>query len=180
MRNLDAKAENDTVTQAIGEFDPELFAEISYGIRQMTQNTKDFFAAGGDPNTNLLRQFEEKGLRLLAGLGGKIPSGLSYSLEVRVNQLENNIIENNAYNLFLPEVKTFYGLQLTQPLLRGGNRKGNLSDFFSAKHSSAAAKAEVAAARILLAGDVFSAYADRLHHSVAAACCEVLPTPGYA
>ena len=165
IRKLDEKVGADSVKQAKGEFDPELFAEVSYGQRQMTQNTKDFFASGGDPNTHLLRFFEEKGLRLLAGFGGKLPIGLLYSLEVQVNQLENNIIKNNAYNLFLPEVETFYGLRLTQPLLRGGNRNANLAEFFSAQHSAARERADVAAARLLLAGDVFSAYADLLWHT---------------
>jgi len=164
-RDLEAEISSDLVSQAKAEFDPEFFFDISYGKRQMTQNTKDFFAAGGDPNTQVLRFFEEKGLRMLLGLGGKLPIGLLYSLEVRVNQLENNIVKDHAYNIFLPEVESFYGLRLTQPLLRGGKRDANLAEVLSARHGAQVGKAELAAARLLLAGDVLSTYADLLWHT---------------
>jgi len=164
-RDLETKISSDLVTQAKAEFDPEFFFDVSYGKRQMTQNTKDFFAAGGDPNTQLLRFFEEEGLRMLMGLGGKFPIGLMYSLEIRVNQLENNIIKDNAYNIFLPEVESFYGLRLTQPLLRGRNRDANLAEVSSAKHGAQIGKAELAAARMMLAGDVLTTYADLVWHT---------------
>jgi outer membrane protein TolC len=40
IRKLDEKVGADSVKQAKGEFDPELFAEVSYGQRQMTQNER--------------------------------------------------------------------------------------------------------------------------------------------
>lgn len=53
-----------------------------------------------------------------AEVEGKIPVGLTYAFNTKVDEIDNTLVQEDETSLFKPEYSAFVGLTLTQPLLK--------------------------------------------------------------
>ncbi len=92
------------IEQALGSFDPELYANVSGGDRE--QPTASKFQAPRNQN-----------LSGSSGLRGLYRSGLAYDLAYRLNY--NRQSPSNTFTTLNPTISSDLSASLTQPLLRG-------------------------------------------------------------
>lgn len=126
----------DQLAIARGEFDPAVYARLSFEDNQRLQNMVDLVS------TNV-RRWEEKNWRSEAGVGGLLPFGTEYRLFTSLDVLENSVNRrapsfdgpldlNNLNNLgfgplYTPEYVSFAGVAVTQPILKGFGRGSALA-----------------------------------------------------
>lgn len=127
-----AVAEEDIVV-AESAFDWELFSEVELTERQ---------AAAASSALDSAAVPESEGRQLRTGLEKQISTGASITVDTGINRSASN--NNAARN---PDYSSDLGLNLRQPLLRGGGRKVNLAPIaratLSADRSLFALKTEV-------------------------------------
>ncbi|MBI4026487.1 MAG: TolC family protein [Verrucomicrobia bacterium] len=100
---LDAAA----ILQALGEFDPALVFTPNYEENKTPLDAQSAVAAGGRLAT------KSRTSSLATSVQGKIPFGTSYDFGMRTSDGQN------TFNSFRDQYTTFWGLTLTQPLLKG-------------------------------------------------------------
>ncbi len=101
---LGNEARTASVEEAIGSFDPELYANITGADRE--QPTASSFAAP-----------RNQSLDATTGLRGLFRSGMSYDLAYQMSY--NRQSPTNAFFGFNPTLSSVLSLNVTQPLLRG-------------------------------------------------------------
>ncbi len=93
--------------QAKGDFDPALVLAPNYEENTTPLDAQSVVAAGGRLST------KSRTSSLSTSLQGKIPSGTSYDFGLRTSDGQN------TFNSFQDQYSTFWGLSVTQPLLKG-------------------------------------------------------------
>lgn len=95
-------------------FTPFAFSQFQRAASESFQNSIDFTSRNG------IRRWDESSWRLRSGIGGTIATGTQYEIFVSVYSVENalNRVAPSPNALFSPEVETFAGIKLTQPLLQ--------------------------------------------------------------
>ena len=95
------------ILQARGEFDPALTLTPNYEENSTPLDAQSSVAAGGRTTT------QSRDTSLAGGVQGKIPTGTAYDFGLRTTN------SRNTFNSFRDQYSTFWGLSLTQPLLKG-------------------------------------------------------------
>lgn len=116
VREMAPLIAQDALMRARAEFDPTVFAEVTYENVKRQQNTIEFISTGG-----LIPQqgrYEEENLRTRAGIGGRLPTGGSYELFASGAELDNSVNRSSPAALFHPEYQSLLGFELTQPVLQ--------------------------------------------------------------
>ena len=117
LQALEADTARDEVKRAWGEFDPSFFASSTYEDNLRRLNAIDFSSYGlgsADPENAL---FKEVNLRSALGIQGKLPDiGTQYEISTTLDRLSNTV--NQSGRFFSPEMQSYAGISLTQPLLK--------------------------------------------------------------
>lgn len=108
-------------------FDAEQFAQLLYEDNKIRQNARNFTAIeqsilSVNPTAT---NFEEQNVRLKHGFRGLLPTGLQWETVLDLARMENSVNENDRF--FHPEFESFYGVNLTQPLMKNRGCSANLA-----------------------------------------------------
>ncbi|MDA0837465.1 MAG: TolC family protein [Planctomycetota bacterium] len=108
--------------------------EPSFGV-QATRETNERDNSIEDTLSQFQNRFVEKNTRISSGVEGRAPTGASYRLGYQLNRLSNSLQSalNQEREPFDSEYTSFFGLSLTQPLLKNGWFSANLGPMRLAK-----------------------------------------------
>lgn len=107
IERLSPQVDLATIRQARGAFDPALVLTPNYEENTTPLDAASSVAAGG------LKSTKSRTSSLATSLQGKIPWGTQYDFGLRTTDAQN------TFNSFRDQYSTFWGLGLTQPLLKG-------------------------------------------------------------
>lgn len=107
IQRLNPLLDDAAIRTARGDFDPALVFNPNYEENSTPLDAQSSVAAGGRLSTKSRTDSWSTGLQ------GKVPLGTSYNLGLRTTD------GRNTFNNFLQQYTTYWGLDLTQPLLRG-------------------------------------------------------------
>ncbi len=117
IQRLSPLLDDAAILQARGEFDPALTLTPNYEENSTPLDAQSSVAAGGRTAT------KSRTSSLATGIQGKTPFGTTYDFGLRTTDSQN------TFNSFRDQYSTFWGLSLTQPLLKGfgsGNQLATL------------------------------------------------------
>jgi len=114
MERLNPEIAKDNLYAEEAEFYPFAYAQLNHNDIERFQNSIDFSSRDG------IRRWEQEDWRATTGVGGKLPTGTAYEVYYTVASGENSLnrAAPSMNALFTPEVETFAGVKLTQPLLK--------------------------------------------------------------
>ena len=117
LQALEADTARDEVKRAWGEFDPSFFASSTYEDNLRRLNAIDFASYGLNSENPEDALFKEINLRSALGIEGKLPdTGTQYEISTTLDRLSNTV--NQSGRFFSPEMQSYAGISLTQPLLK--------------------------------------------------------------
>ncbi len=106
IQRLSPRLDDAAIMQARGGFDPAFVLTPNYDENSTPLDAQSSVAAGGRLAT------KSRTPSVSGGLQGKVPFGTSYNLGLQTTDAMN------TFNSFRDQYTTFWGLSLTQPLLR--------------------------------------------------------------
>lgn len=151
VKNLTTVIEAERYEMARAVFDPVLEASYAYQHIDTAQNAQEFVATGGrsatdqqegqpdsqqggqpgseaeEPPPLLTRPniFEQRNQVAEVGISKKFVTGTTIELSSSLRELDNSLNRDRPPGLFNPELETYTGITLTQPLLRDFGPKVN-------------------------------------------------------
>ncbi|MCB1088749.1 MAG: TolC family protein, partial [Verrucomicrobiae bacterium] len=117
IESIDVDIQDTSIQDSLGDFDPTINLRAIYESIENPQNQREFTATNGS-GTAGSRIFEEENVRLESSLDGKLPIGTEWSLVAESDRLKNTLNVVRPPSLYYPEYDTFFGLRLTQPLMK--------------------------------------------------------------
>jgi outer membrane protein TolC len=117
LQALEADSARDEVKRAWGEFDPSFFASSTYEDNVRRLNAIDFSSYGLGSSNPEDALFKEVNLRSALGIQGKLSgTGTQYEISTTLDRLSNTV--NQSGRFFSPEMQSYAGISLTQPLIK--------------------------------------------------------------
>ncbi len=107
IQRLNPLMDEEAVRIARGDFDPAVVFNPNYEENSTPLDAQSSVAAGGRLST------KARTTSFSSGLEGKFPTGTRYNLGLRSSDARN------TFNMFREQYTTYWGLDVTQPLLRG-------------------------------------------------------------
>lgn len=155
IQRLEPELGETDIRRSWGRFDPTFSFQTLYSESSTPQNAQQYIATGGETTQSQLA-LEEQLIALLAEIqgtapplktsdfkdprtfrseefgmnwqmGGLTPMGTQYALSLNQLQSRNDLNRQLPPSLFYPEITTFAGITLTQPLLKDFGPAANLA-----------------------------------------------------
>lgn len=120
IETIDIAIGESRISEARGEFDPTFNLRAIYESIDEPQNQREFTSTQGSRGGDTFesRIFEEENVLFEGSIDGKLPIGTDWSIVAEADRLDNTLNRERPPSLFNPEYDTFFGVRLTQPLLR--------------------------------------------------------------
>lgn len=115
IQRLGPRLDLATIQQARGDFDPALVLTPNYEENTTPLDAQSAVAAGGRLST------KSRTSSISTSIQGKVPLGTAYDFGLRTSDAQN------TFNSFQDQFSTFWGLSLTQPVLKNFGPAAQLS-----------------------------------------------------
>src|SRR5664280_197742 len=157
--NLVLRAERETLAAAgflrqaeMGAFEPDFGAAASQEYNQRLNTVEQTISQG-------TTVFQEKNKLYSTGIEGLSPTGARYNIGYSVHDLNNNLRVLPTDPL-LRQYETFFGVTLTQPLLKDAGLSATLAHLRLAREDEKIARQEFRRQLLVVVGSVESVYWD--------------------
>lgn len=131
IQRIEPELGQSEIRRAWGRFDPTFSFQSLYSQSNTPQNAQQFIATGGDSQTITPFSdpwiFASEEFTMNWQIGGLTPLGTQYAFSVNQLQARNDINIQTPPSLFYPEITTFAGITLTQPLLKNFGFDANMA-----------------------------------------------------
>lgn len=131
IQRLEPELGQTEIRRSWGRFDPAFSFQSLYSQSNTPQNAQQFIATGGDSQTITPLSdpwiFASEEFTMNWQIGGLTPLGTQYAFSINQLQARNDINIQTPPSLFYPEITTFAGITLTQPLLKNFGFDANMA-----------------------------------------------------
>lgn len=130
IQRIQPEIGEEDIRRAWGQFDPALSFQTSFSQSETPQNTVEFISTGGESGNATFsdpRTFSDENFLMNWQLGGLSPLGTQYAFSFNQLQDRNDLNIQVPPSLFYPEITTFAGLTITQPLLKNFGPAANMA-----------------------------------------------------